>query len=262
MAFTHRTFLFHLLYIVCVIFGLTGLVYVGLPQIALHYDHSYLTYLLFAAYGLAELITMRQAWRISNENRIADAVQNWLNQGHGNQNIGQRLRSASVAHGGQVSLFSGKRDLLQLPPSDICEHLALLLIKANNGQPVGQDDLLDIAAERIYDRSLVAEFIAGRIVWVGIFATILGVIMAFWPMIDGVSIDALRGSLGTFFGGIAVAFIPTAVSFLCKILLDCSTRIVAIGVRQLIETIAVVSETDVLPFIQASQGGMCITVEP
>ena len=96
---------------------------------------------------------------------------------------------------------------------------------------------------------MIGDFIGSRIVWVGILATILGVIMAFWPMIDGVALDAMRTNLGQFFGGIAVAFIPTAVSFVCKIMLDFNTRIIASGVRDLIDKIACVSETDVLPFL-------------
>jgi hypothetical protein len=58
-----------------------------------------------------------------------------------------------------------------------------------------------------------------------------------------------------------VAFIPTAVSFLFKILLDCNTRIIAIGVRHLIDTIATVAEVEILPFIETRQGDWKITVE-
>ena len=46
-----------------------------------------------------------------------------------------------------------------------------------------------------------------------------------------------------------MAFIPTAVSFVFKIVLDFNTRIITSGVRDLIDKIACVSELDVLPFL-------------
>src|SRR5262249_34573578 len=132
----------------------------------------------------------------------------------------------------------------------IAEHLSLLSVKANAGQRrIRQNTIIDVTADWLYSRAMIADFIGTRIVWVGILATILGVIMAFWPMINGVSVDLMKANIGQFFGGIAVAFIPTAVSFVCKIVLDFNTRIIASGVRDLIDKIACVSETDVLPFL-------------
>lgn len=237
---THRVFLFWLLYLVIVIFGLSALIYLGLPQIALHYDHSYLTMLLFAMYGTAEVLSGRQAWLISQENLVADRVIRWLAQ--------HKLTGAVVISDG-VLLQSEEVDLV-VPKSAIGEHIALLSTKANAGQRrIPQSTIIDVTADRLYSRAMIGDFIGARIVWVGILATILGVIMAFWPMIDGVALDAMRTNLGQFFGGIAVAFIPTAVSFICKIMLDFNTRIIASGVRDLIDKIACISETDVLPFL-------------
>jgi hypothetical protein len=241
MALTHRVFLFWLLYLVIVIFGLGALIYLGLPQIALHYDHSYLTMLLFGMYGTAEVLSGRQAWLISRENLIADRVIGWLSR--------HKLTRTATMSDGCVLLQSYDEDLL-VPKSAIGEHIGLLSVKANAGQRrIRQSTIIDVTADRLYSRAMIGDFIGSRIVWVGILATILGVIMAFWPMIDGVSLDTMRTNLGQFFGGIAVAFIPTAVSFVCKIMLDFNTRIIASGVRDLIDKIACVSETDVLPFL-------------
>lgn len=239
MLLIHRVFLFWLLYFVIVIFGLAALIYLGLPQIALHYDQSYLTVLLFVMYGVAEVLSGRQAWIMSRENRIADTVIDWL----------ARHKLQGIMVNSSIILSSGE-DVCRIPASAIADHLSLLSVKANAGQRrIRQSTIIDVTSERLYSRTMIADFIGSRIVWVGILATILGVIMAFWPMIGGVSIDSMKSDLGHFFGGIAVAFIPTAVSFVCKILLDFNTRIIASGVRDLIDKIAVVSETDVLPFL-------------
>lgn len=238
---THRVFLFWLFYVVLAVFGLAVLIYLGLPQLALRYDQSYLTLLLFGMYGVAEVLSGRQAWLVSWQNQVADTVVAWLSQ--------RRITGIVVNRDGSVVLSSdGNR--LEVPSSAIAEHLTLLGVKANAGQRrIHQHTIIDVTADRLYSRTMIADFLGSRIVWVGILATIIGVIMAFWPMIDGVSLDALRSNLGRFFGGIAVAFIPTAVSFVCKIMLDFNTRIIASGVRDLIDKIACVSETDVLPFL-------------
>ncbi len=238
---THKVFLFWLLYIVIVLFGWAALFFMGLPQIALHYDHSYLTYLLFGMYLTAEILSGRQAWRVSNENKIADDVIRWFSK--------HALIETEILDNDAVLLTSNS-DVYQLPKSAIAGHLALLSLKAKAGQRrIRQDMIIDVTADRLYERNMIAEFISSRIVWVGILATILGVIMAFWPMIDGTSIDSMKSNLGAFFGGIATAFIPTAVSFVFKIVLDFNSKIIGSGLRDLIDKIAVVSETSVLPVI-------------
>lgn len=239
----HRIFLFWLLYLVIVVFGFACLLYFNLPQIALRYDHSYLTYLLVGLYGLAEAMSGRQAWLLSNENRVADHVIRWLSR--------HKITKSTVKPDGSVVLHSHEPRHIVIPKSAIADHFTLLCIKANAGQRrIRQSMIVDITAERLYDRMMVAEFIGSRIVWIGILATIIGVIMAFWPMIDsGGSVEAMKTNLGAFFGGIAVAFIPTAVSFVFKIILDFNTRIISTGVRELIDKIACVSETQMLPFI-------------
>jgi MotA/TolQ/ExbB proton channel family len=237
----HRVFLYWLLYLVIVLFGLGVLVYLGLPQLALHYDHSYLTVLLFAMYAVAEVLSGRQAWLISQQNRIADRVVEWLS--------GHKLDKIEVKRDASVVLYNGD-DACTVPQSAIAEHLSLLSVKANAGQRrIRQNMIIDVTADRLYSRAMIADFIGTRIVWVGILATILGVIMAFWPMINGLSVEAMKSNISEFFGGIAVAFIPTAVSFVCKIVLDFNTRIITSGVRDLIDKIACVSETAVLPFL-------------
>lgn len=249
--FPHRTFLYWLLYFVTVVFGLGCLIYLQLPQIAIHYDHSHLTALLIGLYVIAEARSGREAWGISRQNRIADRIQSWLSQ--------HTLIGTSLGRDGRLVL-AAKDSTEVIPSSAINDHLVLLHRQAKTAKqnkPVGgearsvnQDTLLDVTAERLYENNTTAEFISERIVWVGILATIIGVIMAFWPLMDGASIDTVKNNLGGFFGGIAVAFIPTAVSFVFKIVLDVNSRIINNGMSTLIDKIACVSETSVLPVLE------------
>ena len=145
MALTHRVFLFWLLYLVIVIFGLGALIYLGLPQIALHYDHSYLTMLLFGMYGTAEVLSGRQAWLISRENLIADRVIGWLSR--------HKLTRTATMSDGCVLLQSYDEDLL-VPKSAIGEHIGLLSVKANAGQRrIRQSTIIDVTADRLYSRA-------------------------------------------------------------------------------------------------------------
>ena len=249
MFLTHRVFLLWLLYLVLVIFGIGALAVLGVPQMALRYDRSYLTLLLFAMYALAEITSGRQAWLISQDNRVVDQVIHWLTW--------HKLGHIAIKKNESVQLLEAGDNLNPLnrcvvPSSAIADYLTMLCVKANAGQrTIQQRTMIEIMADRLYSRALIGDFIASQIVWVGILATIIGVILAFWPMIDGDSLDAMRSNLGRFFGGIAVAFIPTAASFVCKITLDINTRIIVSGVRELVEKIAGVAETEVLPFLHA-----------
>ena len=61
----HRVFLFWLLYLVIVLFGLGVLIYLRLPQLALHYDHSYLTVLLDAPSRLTSASSIEDGRKVN-----------------------------------------------------------------------------------------------------------------------------------------------------------------------------------------------------
>ena len=68
---THKVFLIWLLYATITVFGAAAFIYSGIPKLAIFYDHSHLTVALAVLYVLAEILSGRQAWKISNEQRIA-----------------------------------------------------------------------------------------------------------------------------------------------------------------------------------------------
>jgi hypothetical protein len=241
MIITHKTFLYWLIYAVCVVFVTVGLSAFGIPQMALAYDYSQLTLLLFLMYGLAEILAGIQVWAVSRRHKQVQESLRFV-RSHGFSKM-KRLSD------GQVLLMSVNESTLSLPPSIFSEFLSDLDDKAGNSG-VARDPkiLLDSFGEKMFRKSGIGDFVASRIVWVGIFATIVGVILSFWPFINmGFDPEAMREALPEFFSGVAVAFIPTAVSFVFKIALDINTRIINGGVEETLEMATVIADAHIMP---------------
>jgi hypothetical protein len=245
----HKIFLSWLIYLVVVVLIAAGLCYIGIPQIAIVSDHSYLAVLLLGMYGVAEVLSARQAWKMSREQVVATEAADWL---HAND-----LAGLEVSVGDAVVLTSTANEVHLVPQSETAKHFAGLRDMVADGKHVDQGILLDVLAEHLHGRVSLIEFVAGRVVWVGILATILGVILAFWPLLSaGMAVEAIRLKLGGFFSGIAVAFIPTAASFVFKIALDFGTKILTSGAAEIIATVARTSETKILPVLERiTRGG-------
>lgn len=239
---THKIFVTWLIYAVVVILIGLGLFYLHIPQITIISDHSYLTTVLLGMYGISEILSAIQAWKMSRQQVIADNVNKWL---HSNT-----LIDLKVNEDGSVVLISSDKSYI-IPNSETALHFSALKDMSAGGNHVDQSTLLDVLDDRLHGSVNIIEFVAGRIVWVGILATILGVILAFWPLLSaGMAIEAIRLKLGGFFSGIAVAFIPTAASFVFKIALDFGTKILSSGAAEIANTLARVGETKILPVLQ------------
>ena len=238
----HKVFLTWLLYLVIIILIGVGLCYLNIAQIAIDNDRSYLTLVLLAMYGLSEILSARQAWIISKEHVIASNVSKWVRQNN--------LTSSRVLDDDSIILSSGLVNYV-VPCSETSKHFIALGDMAADGNQVNQNILLTVLSNRLNSQISIISFVAGRVVWIGILATILGVILAFWPLLStGMTIEAIRPKLGGFFSGIAVAFIPTAASFVFKIALDFSTKILSNGSLEIVNMVARASETKILPMFE------------
>ena len=237
----HKVFLTWLIYFVIVILVGAGLCYLGIPQIAIMSDHSYLTTVLLGMYAISEILSARQAWKMSSELLIAQQAKEWLKSNN----------MVSLVFSDETVLFLSNTATHTVKPSETANHFIALRDMAANGHKVDQSILLDVLSDRLNSKISFIEFVAGRVVWVGILATILGVILAFWPLLSGdMSVDTIRLKLGGFFSGIAVAFIPTAASFVFKIALDFGTNILNNAADEIVNLVARGSETKILPFLE------------
>ena len=244
---THKVFLSWLIYFVVVVLIGLGLLYLGIPQIAILGDHSYLTIVLLGMYAVAEIISGRQAWKISKEHLVALETKKWLNS-----NV---LTDFSVNVDDSVTLFSDGNTFI-VPVSETSNHFIGLRDMAADGNQVDQSILLNVLSNHLHNNISIVKFLAGRVLLVGILATILGIVLAFWPLLStGMAIEAMRLKLGGFFAGMAVAFIPTAVSFVFKIALDFGTKILTSGGDEITNLVARIGETKILPFLQRKNRG-------
>jgi hypothetical protein len=88
--------------------------------------------------------------------------------------------------------------------------------------------------EKLSRSPALISFLASQIVWFGILATIVGVIIAFWPFLEsGLSIENMRTHISEFFSGVAVAFITTALSFVLKIFLETGIYIIDFAISEI-----------------------------
>lgn len=242
MPIAHKVFLYWLLYVTVVVFMGGVLTLLGMPQVIISHDHSYLSVVLIVMYFAAEILSGYQAVFVSKLHRTVSEALLWL-KSHPIDGL--------VPNGEGVTLKSGEAEF-NVPPSPFATHLLALMAKSENGKDgVDQHFLIEGFAENLYRRTSVGDFLATRIVWVGILATILGVIIAFWPFLQaGLNIDAMKTNIGGFFSGVAVAFLPTAVSFVFKIALDFNSRIIGNGVSEIVETATIACESYVIPFLE------------
>lgn len=244
MLITHKIFLYWLLYLSIVLFGTAISLMVGLPQLVLNHDHSYLSVVLIGMYVVAEILAGKQAIWVSKLHRTVNDSMDWFKS--------NKVISIKNMEDGSVTLYSDNESW-SLKPGPFTDLIVSLRDKSRNGKGgyVEQRALIDAFVENLDRRTNIGDFIASRIVWVGILATIVGVIMAFWPFQQqGMSIDAMRSHLGDFFSGVAVAFIPTAVSFVFKIILDFNTKIIQDGISEIIETVTVTGASYIVPHLE------------
>lgn len=244
MPITHKIFLYWLLYLALIGFAAAVMTLLGLPQLAFEHDKSYLSVALVAMYFLAEAMSGKQAIWISRQHRNLTETTAWLNA--------NRIESMTMVTDGSV-IMSAKGSSWTVVAGPFADLVRSLATQNANGpkRRMDQQELLSAFAENLDRRTSIGDFIGSRIVWVGILATIIGVIMAFWPFQEaGMSIDAMRSNLGEFFSGVAVAFIPTAVSFIFKITLDLNSKILQDGVSEMIEMATAASSGHIVPRLE------------
>lgn len=249
MIITHKIFLYWLLYVTTVLFAISIAVLLGLPQLVISHDHSYLSILLIGMYIITEVLSgYRSIWISSLHRTVFDTAQ-WLKT--------NKLKHIETdLEGSALELVNEHGDGLILKDTSPFTQLIIAMKseRANNSTNGNLDSmmLMEAFAENLARRSSICSFMATRIVWVGILATIVGVIIAFWPFQQaGMTIDMMRENIAQFFSGVAVAFIPTAVSFVFKIALDFNSAIVDNGVSEIIESAANSSATYIIPYLES-----------
>jgi hypothetical protein len=244
MLITHKLFLSWLLYITVVIFAIIGMTFLGLPQIMIRHDHSHLSLVLLVVYVFGEIFAGVQVLSVSKQHRSLTEALKWLRE-----NALSDVMSTDDA----VVLVSQNGSHFRIAASPFANHVSALCDRAKNDPKhrIDQRILMDVLASKLERNASIGEFFASQIIWIGILATVGGVVMAFWPFMQaGVNLDAMRNNLGAFFAGIAVAFIPCTASFLFKIALNVNGRLLNEGVEETLDVATVISETHIIPYLE------------
>lgn len=212
---TNKLFLSWLVYI-CVVLALLFVSYVsGLMPFVISLDKSYLTIILCILYGISEIFSFF-------EFRKVNLIQN------------------------QVATLKSVNDVLQ--PSIFKNFIDSIKERKKNGGDKNVFLLSESFTDKLYISLSTIYFFSSKIVWFGIFATIVGIILSFLPFLsEGLTADTIKNNMTTFFSGVAVAFIPTAISFVFKIALDISTEILSRAIDNIIADTKVIVETTIVP---------------
>jgi len=246
MNIPHKIFLYWLLYITVIISAITAATLSGLVSLVISHDHSYLTYVLIGIYLLAELLTAKQVISTNLRHKEISDVITWLQK-----NI---IKSITIDKK-QSIIIRSYEDTLIIKKGLLTELLLSFTDNPNNCgiKQIDQGILLNRYMEKLYRNANICEFLSERIEVIGILATIIGVTLAFWPFLQpGMNIDMMREHVGQFFPGVAVAFIPTAVSFVFKLVLDVNSRILNGGVDEVLDMTTNMCVTYILPFLESN----------
>lgn len=113
------------------------------------------------------------------------------------------------------------------------------IIKLDRQTTNSHDKEISKTIESIFAQHRFVNFMSEIIVTLGIFGTVIGVILALMPFFSLTSFDPvkLQPQLLQMFSGIAVAFFPTAISILIKVFLDVNARIHEMAVLYLNSTL-------------------------
>ncbi len=117
---------------------------------------------------------------------------------------------------------------------------AVQLLKLNNCiTKIKQGAIMPpVDAPSLWNTHSFVSFMSELIVALGIFGTVIGVILSLMPFFALTTFDiaSLQPHLLKMFSGIAIAFFPTAISIMVKIFLDCHSRLHQNAVIDLLRT--------------------------
>lgn len=241
---THKPFLAWLLVFTVTIFIWGISIYIGLPQLALLYDHSGLTMFLFSIYSICELVLGIMSCKLSKEYTYTNNAKTFLEN-----NILTSIKKLDVNGKQSIVLESGDKEII-IGPSIWADHVSNLIAKNIFEKVTDQTVLLHGVKNKLYKSIGYGSHFLNIVITVGILATIVGVILAFWPMMTVVTVDSISTLLPLFLPGIATAFIPTAISFVMKFFVDNNVFKLKMHNIEVADTIAETCDIYIMPYLR------------
>jgi hypothetical protein len=223
------------------VFGLTTLWQLGIVQVMLRTDRTFISSLILALFALTSLHCLVQIWHISKELVAARSFQSELREDPD-----------------RPVLAVG--DLQRAPKgSAVARHVANLVAKARSqgGGRVDQTLLLRVLANQLHGRERLGFFVSEALLRLALLGTALGFILMLIP-IAGLSAfdpDTLRKALSGMSGGMAIALNITVTGIGTALLLKLQYFFLGMGVVDLVNTITEVTEVHVISVLERDGNG-------
>jgi hypothetical protein len=228
-----------LMSLVC--FGLTALWQLGIIQLMVQTDRTYISSAILALFAFTSLHCLVQLWYISKELVAARSFQDRLREarGHAIPTVGDLERSPQG--------------------STIARHVANLVAKARSqgGGRVDQTLLLRVLANQLHGRERLGLFVSEALLRLALLGTALGFILMLIP-IAGLSAfdpDTLRKALSGMSAGMAIALNITVTGIGTALLLKLQYFFLGMGVVDLVNTITEVTEVHVISVLERDGNG-------
>jgi len=229
-----------------VLLALFALWQLGFLGAVLESDHTRISLLIFALFGLTTLHCLIQTSAISRELVAARKARATI---EANQGSGFRVA------GNRVTTGSGEA----LEPGVFTTHVKNLVTKAELGAPgrLDQTLLLRNIADKLRGREKLGLFVSEALLRLALLGTAIGFILMLIPIAGLSSFDAetLRGALAGMTGGMAVALNVTVSGIATALILKFEYFQLDSAIAELFDLIAETSEIHVVPAIEKAQHG-------
>lgn len=220
---THGLFLKWVLEATIIVFGFLSTYYYGLIQIIVSGDPTKITLLIFSIYAIVAVYCGVRTYLISNELKRLEESKNLF-----------RTSNGSLMGTGILS-----------------EHAYDIIATNKNDQTM----LLQCRANELHDKHEIIWHIAGALVKIGLFGTLIGFIIALWPFftLEQFTFTAVRNLLGFISGGIGVALYTTLAGITTSVLLELQAHGLEMGTNRLLTRLAHFTEVEVIPNLKSTQ---------
>jgi hypothetical protein len=222
-------------------FGLTALWQLGIIQLMVQTDRTYISSAILGLFAFTSLHCLAQIWFVSRELVAARSFQSRLREDRG------RSPPAVI-------------DLEQSPPgSTIGRHVDNLMAKARSqgGGRLDQTLLLRVLSNQLHGRERLGLFVSEALLRLALLGTALGFILMLIP-IAGLSAfdpDTLRKALSAMSAGMAIALNITVTGIGAALLLKLEYFFLGMGVVDLVNTITEVTEVHVISALERDGNG-------
>jgi hypothetical protein len=229
------------LILVCVIaFAAATLWNLGLIQMMLATDRTYVSSVIIGLFVLTTLHCLAQTWIVSRELVSARRFREALRSG-----------SESVATTLERSGISGE--------SAIARHVANIVAKARSqhGRRIDQTLLLRALADRLRGREKIGLFVSEALLRLALLGTAVGFILMLTPLAALTAFDAesLRKALAGMSGGMAIALNITVTGIATAVLLKLQYFFLDKAVVELFDVITETTEVHVISAFERGDGG-------